>query len=437
MKAGGDRPGERGMTLLELTFLVLLLSYASYIITRFLTGTRQAVGRQEAAQYMLQDVTRSLANLGASLATCTELITGYADSTGTGMLPLRTLIASSIAAAPAAPNTAPPKPVGFSLWPTAVDESVTGEVDMSGPSGSGAVDWGDEIAYVCNLNPITFTAYYSNSGGNWSVTTPSSSTSDQAEVISVGRYQLVYDYLSYDPSSVVNGAEGLRLTEWRSQPLVNYSSLSGLTDTPTTYGNGCCPRLTAACDALSSDGYTYAFDPAAATLTANCSACFFALTPAAIGSGSPASPPATLPTGSWGYLDDYDLMMTNQSQAGVDLGRIARAGASAGGEDAAASSYSVAFNVTGTFSADSVVALQGPGGDLAVPAYAQANATSGSMGGPGFPAGFEVAVGGVPGGREAFLRLVLMAANSGTYATGSYQALSGSAEASFAPAFDF
>ncbi|MGH7441689.1 MAG: hypothetical protein ACREKE_03330, partial [bacterium] len=401
--------GEQGMTLMELTFLLLLLSMAAFIFTRFLTGTRDAVSRQDASQYMLQSEVRSVANLTSGLNTCVELLTGYGDATGAAMQDMRNLVNSSVAGAPIGPNTAPPAPVTFSLWPTVQNAA---QAELNGPLDPGNVNWGDELAYVAALNPITFTAYYTQGGtGNWSVSTESASTSTIAEVLSVGRYQFVYDYLAWNPQSLINGAgQGLRLTEWRSQPFVSYASLSSLTDSPQTYGatNTCCPRLEAACSYLSGAGYSYAFNPQNATMTA--SACFYALTDAAIGTSTPSSAPTVLPTGSWAYLDDYDLLLTNQTKGGFDQGRVSRADGGSGGQTAASAGYSVAYNVTGQLlgSAVSVVALQGAGTSLAVPAYAKLDDSSNGMGGIGFPAGFEIEVDGQQGSREAVLSLTVM-----------------------------
>jgi hypothetical protein len=237
---------------------------------------------------------------------------------------------------------------------------------------------------------------------------------------------------------------GLRLTEWRSQPLIDYTSLSSLTDSPGTYsGNVCCPRLAAACQYLTSTGYTMAFNPANVTLTSACSSCFYPLQPesSVYSPGVPEAMPATLPMYSWAYLDDFDLVQSYGAKPNVDLGRINRANGNSGGQTSAPGGYSIALDTSGTSTSTSVISLQGPGGPLQVPDYAVANYTmptsAGSMGGTGFPAGFEVAIDGADNSREIFLRVAMLASNAGTLTPGVFQAQDETTEMSVATQSDF
>jgi type II secretory pathway pseudopilin PulG len=443
--ARGDK-SQSGMTMVELLLLTAIMSLACYSFTRFIQSTRQAAGRQDAAGELLQRNLRTVTNLRAGLQGCVELLANYGDSTGDALLPLHSMILASVSASASTPSTAlgAPYPVSFSGWPTVETAS---EVDMVGPSDPGAVVWGDEIMYVAELNPITFTAYYTQSGSNWIVGTASSNTSTNAEVLSVQRLQFVYDYLSWDSRTWVAGSgRGLRLTEWRSQPVIDYSSLSSLTDAPGTYtSSACCPRLAAACAYLTSAGYTMAYQPSNATMTSNCSTCFYPLSPESAVAGSGATPialPATLPMYSWAYLDDYDLVQSYGAKPNVDLGRISRADGNSGGQTSAPGGYSVALDTSTTASSTSVIGLQGPGGPLQVPAYAQAGyvlptADGGPQGGTGFPGGFEVAIDGQVGSREIYMRVVLLASNGGTNTYSNFQALPESTEISVAPQSDF
>jgi type II secretory pathway pseudopilin PulG len=424
------------MTMIELLILTAIMSLACYSFTRFIQSTRQAAGRQDAAAELLQRNLRSVTNLRAGLQGCVELIANYGDGTGNALLPLHTMVKNSAIASASLPTAAlgAPAPVAFSGWPTV---ETANEVDMVGPTDPGATVWGNEIMYVAELNPITFTAYYTQSGVNWVVSVASSLTTTSAEIVTVRRFQFVYDYLSSDPHTTVpSSGQGLRLTEWRSQPVIDYSSLSSLTDSPSTYsGNSCCPRLAATCAYLTSAGYTMAFEPANTTLTATCSTCFYPLTPENLVAGSGATPitlPTTIPMYSWAYLDDYDLVQSYGAKPNVDYGRISRADGYASGQTSAPSAYSVAFNTSTTASSTSVVGLQGPGGLLSVPAYADTG-----YAGTGFPAGFEVAIDGQVGSREIYMRLVLMASNMGTGNAGIFQALPESSEISVAPQSDF
>jgi type II secretory pathway pseudopilin PulG len=440
--ARGDSQG--GMTLIELLLLTAIISVACYSFTRFIVSTRQATARQEGAGELLQRELRSVTNLRAGLAGCVELIANYGDSTGDALLPLHSMVVASVNASAASPTAGQgcPGPVAFSGWPTVEDAN---EVDTNGPTDPGATQWGDEIMYVAELNPVTFTAYYGQSGSIWVPVGSSSGNTTNAEVLSVQRLQFVYDYLSWDTRTTVSGSgEGLRLTEWRSQPVIDYTSLSSLTDSPGTYtGNVCCPRLAAACQYLTSTGYTVAFNPDNVTLTSTCSSCFYPLQPesSVYSPGVPEALPTTLAMYSWAYLDDFDLVQSYGAKPGVDLGRINRANGNASGQTSAPGGYSVSLNTTGASTSTSVKSLQGPGTPLLVPAYAEANyampATAGSLGGTGFPAGFEVAIDGADNSREIFLRLVMLASNAGTLSPGVFQALQETSEMSVATQSDF
>jgi len=448
MSKDRGKAGQGGMTFVELMVLVALLGMLSYSMSRFIISTRYAASRQDAAAEMLQRDLRSLSNLRAGLQGCVEILADYGDATGDVMKPIHTMLLDSVAASESVTTVVgPPAPVAFSSWPTV---ETAPEVDMTDAAGD--TSWGNEIMYVAELNPITFTAYYTYSAGAWSyVTSPTSSTytneSADAEVLSVMRLQFVYDYLAKDPHSVVPGSgEGLRLVEWRSQPVIDYTSLNTLSDTPGTYsagthGDSCCPRLEAACQYLNANGYTVAFNPLDVTLSAG-EACFFPMAEANIvGTGISEPLPTTVAMYSWAYLDDYDLIQSFGARPGVDLGRVTRADGYAGGQTASPTMYSVALNDnTGvaSYTNYTVKGLQGAGSAAPVPAYAQANYTDeDGFGGIGFPAGFEVGIAGQVNSREIVMRLTLMASNAGTNSPGVFQALAETSEISVATQADY
>ena len=417
-----------GMTVAELMITVAMVSISIFVFSKFILSTRRASSRQEASGELLQRNLRTISNLRAGLQGCVELITNYGDSTANGMQNLHAIVANSVASAAASPG-GPPRPVGFSTWPTA---EVGAMVDLS-QDAAGAAAWGDEIMYVAELNSISYTAYYTETGGAppWHVGGSSVTTTTSAEVVNLSRLQFVYDYLAWDTGTAIAGkGMGLRLVEWRSQPFINYNSLTSFVDLTAT----CCPRLTSACGYLTSSSYALTFNPFNATMTSNC---FYPLTPV-----SAIDTPITLATNSslvmgtysWAYLDDYDVIQSFSARPGVDIGRVFRANGGSGGQISGKSDYSVAFNTISptTYPSTSVLSLDGPGAGLNVPQYASMASL-----GTGFPMGFEVGIAGQAGSREVFLRLVLMASNAGTYTAGHFQALQETTEISVAPQADF
>jgi hypothetical protein len=139
--------------------------------------------------------------------------------------------------------------------------------------------------------------------------------------------------------------------------------------------------------------------------------------------------------GSWAWLDDFDGVQDYAVKAGVNMGQISRAYGHSGGQVAAPAAYSIAYNTiagSGSSASSPTVILQGPGGLLTVPNWAEMIPSL-----PGYPAGFEVAIDGQVGAREVFLRTVMMALNAGTTKAGTFQGLDQTTEISFAPSYDW
>jgi hypothetical protein len=429
--APGKPSSQDGLTLVELLFLIAMTTVAISVFSRFILGTRNATARQEASGELMQRGMRISTNLRSGLQGAELIIANYADNPpGGNLATLHGIVYSSVIASGA------PAPVTFSCWPTVVNE---GMVDLS--QDAGAVDWGNEIMYVSELNPITFTAQYNEPNGNtpWVVGPSTTPIATSAEVVSVPRYQFVYDYLSWDTGTALAGkGMALRLTEWRSQPYINYSSLFSFVDVSLSAQGY--PRLSASCAYLTQSGYTLAFAAGNVTATTNCGTCFYPLV--AAGVPSPITYTPVLPMYSWANMDDYDVVQSFAAKPlpGNGLGAVHLANGDAGGRTAAPGTYSIAFNdvaSSGGFSAANgpfVTGLQGPGGALTVPQYALLN-----YGGahPGFPAGFEISVGGGVSSREIFMRVVLMASNAGTESNGTFQAFQENSEISVATQNDW
>lgn len=428
--AGSKQSSQQGLTLVELLFLIALTTVAISVFSRFILGTRQATARQEASGELLQRGMRITTNLRSGLQAAELIIANNSDLTANALGGLHGIVYNSVVASGA------PVPVSFSVWPTVVNETM---IDLS--QDAGASNWGNEIMYVAELNPITFTAYYNEPSGNtpWVVGQAITPTGTSAEIVSVPRFQFVYDYLSWDTGTALAGkGMGLRLTEWRSQPYINETALFSFVDVSLTASGY--PRLSASCAYLSQTGYTLAFAANNVTETTTCTTCFYPLV--ATSNPSPVTYTPILPMYSWANMDDYDMVQSFAAKpmSGGGIGGVHLANGDSGGRTSAPGTYSIAFNDvagSGGFSAASgpyVNALQGPGGALTVPQYSLLN-YGGSY--PGFPAGFEISVGGAVSSREIFMRVVLMASNAGTEHVGTFQAFQETSEISIAPQNDW
>ena len=384
-----SRGGQRGTTMVELMFTLAMFGLLLGVVVRFVFNGRASMTRAENASELLSRATLISANLRGGLQTTNTLLCNYAANTP-DFSGLRGIVKASALAGNA------PDPVTFSTEPTVME---VGKPDLTGPSGISSSSWGDEIMYIATLNPVTFTVVYGVTG----TTTP-------GESVSVNRVQLVYVYLSRDPASripVANmGAGGLRLTEWRSQPMVSYEDLNAFSDNPPYY------RLTSSCAKLMTMGYSTAFDISHANDTTTS---FYRISATAALKLSPTAAPTTIAQSSWAYVDDYSYQENYKVQAGKDFGRISRQGSS--GRSSGPSTYVMAFNTLTTSAAHPDVAVNGlmaPGAGitgLQVPAYAQTDLGGSAF---GFPGGFEITVVGKPHARIFFARTVLMAV-SGAY----------------------
>lgn len=421
-----------GLTLIELLFVVAMTAVSIFVFSRFIVSTRNNMARQEAAGELLQRDMRIITNLRSGLQGAELFIANYNDLPTAPLATLHGIVYNSVI------NSGAPAPVTFSVWPTVINESL---VDLS--QDAGAVDWGNEIMYVSELNPITFTADYYEANGvgvlPWVVGNAATPTNTSAEIVSIPRFQFVYDYLSWNTGTAFAGKGlGLRMVEWRSQPYINRAAIISFQDNSWTAQGY--PRLTASCDYLSSTGYTLAFAAANVTATTNCGTCFYSIiAPSTL--ASPITYTPNLVMYSWANVDDYDMVQSFSAHAGQTVGAVRLANGESSGKTSAPGSYSIAFNdvaPNGGFSSSSgpyVNGLQGPAGSIKVPQYALLN-----YGGtyPGFPAGFEISVGGAVSSREVFIRSVLMASNAGSSGgVGTFQALQETTEISIAPQNDW
>jgi prepilin-type N-terminal cleavage/methylation domain-containing protein len=427
-------PGQRGWTLPELLIAVALISLLSVVITKFISTTRLSISKQEASWVLQQRALRMVSNLRGGLEGGTELLENYPDSNQTAVLNLRSWVLSGITAS-ASVSAGVPQPVAFTLTPTVTSLD---EVDMNGPSDSGASAWGNEIMYVSVCNPLTFTAYYASSacgtGTCWSPVS-SSAGATVAETVSIGRYQFVYDYLTWTRAIVSGLGPVLRVAEWRSGTYIDASNLTSLQDVSCCAGaTTCCPRFTAACQYLYTTGNQNAFNPVSTTSAT----CFLVLTSTSASLTNESSTAMASPlTNCWAYLDDFDLTPSFRLDPTLQLGRIARNSGSAEGQIAGQATYSVAYDSmpAGLASVPSLT-LQSPSGILQVPKFGAVTSPMGTDP-TGGPAGFEVGICGMAGSREIVLHLTLMASTASNVNPYQLQAYDVTSEISLAISPDF
>lgn len=366
---------QRGMTLVELLFVMAMSGVLLLGIVTFARDTRFSLMRTGMNNELLTRNRVIGTNLRAALSTSDLLLPRSAAHTYDN---LQTLIKASVGGgANPAPN-----PVAFSLSPLVVNAQ---EAQLLPTTSSTATDWGNELLYVGSLPPVAMTVCYKNCSSIDKTTVQ--------ERVSVDRLQFVYFYLSQDPSTRVPGLAGggLRLTEWRSQPFLDYQSLSSFVS----------PRLTGTAKAAIALGYTMAFDRSQASTPATA---FYQLSSSNVTPlDNSGGAPATLPQSHWAYVGEYDLNANFNPLPNVNVGRIARR--SGKEEVLGPASVTIALNtyqptVNPAWKANE---LRGPGVSLQVPAYALPD-----NGGANFPCGFEVSVWGKANARQVELRTVLM-----------------------------
>lgn len=370
MIAARDPHRQGGYTLLELMFVVAISGIVISSIVRFAFQTHAGLSHAELAMDLAHRNGRIAANIQTSVHSAIIL---YPDPQGDpNITAMRSLVQQSVTI------TGAPAPVNFTA--PAVIAGLR-EPNLAG----GDVNWGNELMFLANLGPYSFTASYSAILG---------------EQVTINRYQMVYIYLAMVPGTAF-GASGpiLRLVEWRSKPLVSAVQITGFTN---NYSNGMV-RLSATCSTLQAAGYNLAIDisnPALPPATA-----FYTIvSPSAAVAGQMLIPGinGSLPEESWAYLDEFDGA---QNQV-VRIGDHHRVGSGANfGSVVGPYNISMAYDDVSpsTGSQYKVLGLVGPGGPITVPLYGQVDRAV-----PGFPGGFEVTVVGSSSAREVYVHQVMM-----------------------------
>lgn len=368
---------QRGMTMVELLFVLAMSGVLLLSIVTFARDTRFSLMRSEMNNGLLTRNRIIGTNLRAALSTSDLLLPRSAGHTYDD---IQALVKASVGGAA---STAAPAPVAFSMSPVIANSQ---EAELQPITAPTAVDWGNELIFVGSLAPVAVTVCYKNCGAITSATVQ--------ERVSIDRLQFVYFYLSQDPAAHVPGllGGGLRLTEWRSQPFLDYQSLNSFAS----------PRLTGTAKAAIALGYTWAFDRAQASTPATA---FYQVTNSNVTPlNNTTGPPSFLAQSHWTYVDEYDLNANFKPLPNVNLGRIRRRSGSEG-RIMGPANVIIALNtnqptVNPSWKANK---LLGPGKDIEVPAYALPD-----NGGANFPCGFEVSIWGKANARQVELRTVLM-----------------------------
>ena len=379
--AGLRRLGQQGYSLVELMFVVGIAGIAISSIVRFTFQSRMDLSRQEVATDLYNTNARIGSNLREDLQSAQFVLANYS---GYNMTALMAVVRASATAGGA------PAPVAFTMPPVV---TTMNDPDLTGTAAS---TWGNELMYVAQLSPITFTV---QDPVAWGGCTCTSST------LAVERYQFVYDYLTNANTAIIPDlGRSLRMVQWRSSPFIDLRSIDpansgrSLMAVSETVATVMAMGYTTALDIFHTQAITTAFY----TLVSPSSAPIYGTTP--------VTSLATLPQSSWAYMDDYDALQSFSARPNVNRRQISNSG----GFGSVASPYtkSIAYNNTGTGS-PKVNGLDSPGHMLSVPAYAQADlAVSGFGGGPGFPAGFEVAIMGPVSQRQVYIRRVIMSSSA-------------------------
>jgi len=377
MRPDDPRRHELGLTLVEQLFVLAMVGFMLVPVMNYLRDTRNSLLRSENQGELLRRNVRIGSNLRTGLSTTDLLLARY--SAGPDLSDLRTRIKNSV-----------PAVVAFSTAPMV--ENATEPKLLSPPSAT-SDSWGNELMYLANLNPVTFTVCYTGCVG-----APTSST--LRDSVSVDRMQFVYIYLAQDPNARLGTLPGggLRLVEWRSRPFISYGAISQFTDVSGK------ARLTESVKYLSGAGYNLAFDKDNPTTPEDA---FYRISPTgatlATMVDNTVVAPSTFSRSSWAYVDEYDYSMETSPPAQIDRGRISRG--AGGGQVSGPGDVMVALNTfqpttSATWKLDGI-RLPGKAGN--VPQYA-----TGDLGTAGFPAGFEVSVWGRPSARIVVLRRVLI-----------------------------
>lgn len=357
----------RGLTLVELLFVMAMAGVMLVAVVNFIGRTRSGLMKQEGRSELGRRGSLISSNLRSGLRSSVLLLT-RGDFPG-----LQAIVEASLNGLSA------PARVAFSQLP-AIHNAVVPPLNTS----AGA-DWGNQLFFISALQPVSVTVCYGICNG--------SQTSATALTVNIGRFQFGAYYLSQDRAARLPSLPGggLRLVEWRSTPYINYADLNAYSGTPL---------LSHTVKALTTLGYSTAFKLNSAN---DSNAAFYTLQGTSPWDlTGPSPPPAFFPTYAWAYLDDFDDVLEINPKPNTNRGRVIRSGGQ--GLIAGPASYMVALNTSPTTSASlNLNAVLGPGKRLDVPAFATPN-----LWGDGYPGGFEVGIFGQPNGREVVLRTVLI-----------------------------
>ncbi|HXB97271.1 MAG TPA: prepilin-type N-terminal cleavage/methylation domain-containing protein [bacterium] len=378
------RLDQRGYSLIELMFVVGIAGIAIASVVRFTFTSRLNLSRQEVATDLYNSNARIGSNLRADLASAKLMLANYNGAHD--MTALMNLVRASVTADGA------PAPVAFTLPATVANMN---DPDLT---GTAAATWGDELMYIAEVGPVTFTAQDAFAGG----------CTCSASSYAVERYQIVYDYLTNQKTGTLPDlGKALRLVQWRSAPFIDVASV----ENPAVSSRSN-EALSVTCATLLAAGYSTAID--VNNTQALTTAFYTILSPTgSVSTFVTPVAPTSLSQSSWAFIDDYDSLQSYSAQPNKNWGQISRSG----GFGSIASPYtkSVAYNTKSSGSSGSPVVnvLDAPGKQLAVPQYALVdNAVSGYGGGAGFPGGFEVAIMGPLSQRQIYMRRVLMSSSA-------------------------
>jgi|GEM_PF-2877556 prepilin-type N-terminal cleavage/methylation domain-containing protein len=377
------RTDQRGYSLVELMFVVGIAGIAIASIVRFSFRSRIALSRQEVATDLYNTNARIGSNLREDLQSAYLMLANYNGAHS--MTALMQVVRASTTAGGA------PPPVAFTM------PAVVSSMNDPDLTGTAATTWGNELMYVAQLAPITFTVQDGAYGG---CTCTSSS-------LAVERFQVVYDYLTNSKTATIPDlGPSLRMVQWRSAPILDWRSVD-LTNSGRTSMS-----FNEACGTVMAMGYNLALDPD--NTQALTTAFYTVVSPTTAGNPytvtSVSFTVATLPQSSWAFMDDYDALQSFNARPNVNKGRVSNSGTF--GSISAPYTKSIAYNNTGAGS-PKVNGLDAPGKMLSVPLYAQADlSVPGFGGGAGFPAGFEVAIMGPSEQRQIYMRRVIMSSSA-------------------------
>ncbi|HXC64130.1 MAG TPA: type II secretion system protein, partial [bacterium] len=311
------RTDQRGYSLVELMFVVGIAGIAISSIVRFTFQSRMDLSRQEVATDLYNTNARIGSNLREDLQSAQFILANYSTA---NMTALMAVVRASTTAGGA------PAPVAFTMPPVV---TTMNDPDLT---GTAAATWGDELMYVAQLSPVTFTV---QDPVAWGGCTCTSST------LAVERFQFVYDYLTNaNTATIPDLGRSLRMVQWRSAPFFDLGSID-----PTKSGRSPL-AISETVATVMAMGYTTALDifntqaitTAFYTLVSPSSGPIYTTTPV-------TSAMTTLPQSSWAYMDDYDSLQAYKTRAGVNRGQISNSGGF--GSIAAPYTKSIAYNTTG------------------------------------------------------------------------------------------